>query len=106
MAADRGDLNRHPEVRTTDKFHHVVDASIARDGQDGFDPVLLPTVDAFIGAQRDGAFELGGAAGDDYAGAMEFGDLNAEQRDTTGALDQHRLAGTYVTALGQCEPCG
>jgi len=40
----------------------VVGAAIAGDGQDGVDPVVLPTVDVFVGAQLDGAFELGGAS--------------------------------------------
>lgn len=37
--------------------------------------------------------------------AMQFGDLNAEQRNTVGALDQYRLAGMYVTTLDEREPC-
>ena len=105
VTADRRDLYGLPEVRTTDKFHDMVGAAIAGHSKDSFYPIVLSAVDAHISTQRDGTFELVGATGDDHMRAMQFGDLNAEQRNTAGALDQYRLAGMYVTTLDKREPC-
>lgn len=66
----------------------------------------------FVGADPNthwlgGPFQLFGAArGDDRLGSEHAGDLQAEQRDTAGAEQQHRLASLQLAQCDQRRPRG
>ena len=92
----------------TADLDHVIDAAAV--GQ--FDRGLVPVrrglvVDAVRGAEFPGARELLVAERcGDHRRAHQLGELQAEDRDTAGALHQHRVAGGDLAVFGERVPRG
>ena len=89
-------------------FDDMVDAEVVGEVFRGLVPVGVGfVVDDVRGAEAAGAFELlVGRAGEDDGGAVHAGDLQGEEGDTAGALDEDGLAGVEVALLDERVPGG
>ena len=89
-------------------FDDVVDADVVSEVFGGFVPVGRGfVVDGVGGSEAAAAIELlVGGTGEDDGRTVHPCDLQSEERDAAGALDEDGLAGAEMALLDQRVPCG